>query len=342
MILGELSILLLPTLHFAILPILALGGLGAAVGGVAAAAGTAGVAFSTTGALIGGGIGASVGGQVYGGQKQASAARTQAELQNQAVQRQYGYDMQLWDLNKQKIVADRDHAYNEIIIRKANEGKQADFQDATNLQQYNQQLLIRNLEQASNEQQFQKSEQIYIGQIGLNRDSEITARDNEFRALQDIRTEQAFDQDEAYIESLLDEGKLRARGVQGRSAMKGYQVTAADFGRQVAQLNEAFSGAGRNTRAVLQEIATDKASADLAAEAQRMLDPGILPMPVQPLATPRAEWLLPRALGEFDFGPEPVLGAMASPAAAASRAWGSTIQSIAGTAGSVATSFIKR
>ena len=289
------------------------------------------VTFAAAAPLIGAGI-SSVG-SLIGGSKAASAAREQAELQNQAAFRQYGYDMQLWDLNKQKILADRNHAYNEILIRKANEGKEADYRDATNLQQYNQQLLIRNLEQSSNEQQFQKSEQIYAGQIGLNQESEITARDAEFRALQDIRTEQAFDQEEAYIDSIINEGKLRAKGVQGRSAMKGYQVTAADFGRQVAQLNEAFSGAGRNTQAVLREIATDKASADLAAEAQRMLDPGVLPMPVQPLPTPRATWQLPRALGEFDFGPEPVLGAMASPAAAASRAWGSTIQGIAGSIG---------
>lgn len=309
-----------------ILPILG----GALLGGGVAALlpGAATMAVVGTGAAVG----ATVGGQVYGGMQTAEAGRTEAELRNQAAYRQYGYDMQLWELNKQKILADRNHAYNEILIRKANEGKQADFTDASNLQQYNQQLLIRNLEQTSNEQQFQKSEQIYAGQIGLNQESEITARDAEFRALQDIRTEQAFDQEEAFIESLLDEGKLRARGVTGRSAMKGYQVTAADFGRQVAQLNEAFSGAGRNTQAVLREIATDKASADLAAEAQRMLDPGVLPMPVQPLPTPRATWQLPRALGEFDFGPEPVLGAMASPAAAAQRAWGSTIQSIAGTA----------
>ena len=309
-----------------ILPILALGGLGAGIGAIAA--GSTGVAAA---ALTGASIGTTIGGKVYSGQKAADAARTEADLKNQAAIRQYGFDMDLWDLNKQKIIADRNHAYNEILIRKANEGKQADWQDASNLQQYNQQLLIRNLEQSSNEQQFQKSEQIYSGQIGLNQESEITARDAEFRALQDIRTEQAFDQEEAYIDSIINEGKLRARGVTGRSAMKGYQVTAADFGRQVAQLNEAFSGAGRNTQAVLREIATDKASADLAAEAQRMLDPGVLPMPVQPLPTPRATWQLPRALGEFDFGPQPVLGATYSPAAAAGKAWGSAVQSIAGT-----------
>ena len=316
-----------------ILPILALGGLGAGIG---AAAGAVATGFTAaTGALVGGGIGATVGTQVYGGQKSAEAARTSAELSNQATMRQYGYDMQLWDLNKQKIMADRNHALVEITTRARNEGKQADYTDAMNQLSYNQQLQIRNLEQASNEAQFEKSEQIYSSQTSLNQLSEITARDNELRALQEVRTEQAFDQEEAYIDSLITEGKLRARGVKGRSAMKGYQVVAADFGRQVAQLNEAFSSAGRNTQAVLKEISQDRASADLAAEAQRMLDPGVLPMPVQPLATPRAEWVLPRALGEYDFGPEPVIGALASPAAAASQVWGSTISSIAGTATSL-------
>jgi hypothetical protein len=90
----------------------------------------------------------------------------------------------------------------------------------------------------------------------------------------------------------------------------------------------------------MQEIATDKASADLAAYAQRMLDPGDLPMPLQPIDTPRAEFILPRALGEFDFGPEPVLGAMASPSAAANRVWGSTISGIAGSIGSITSSYI--
>ena len=60
-------------------------------------------------------------------------------------------------------------------------------------------------------------------------------------------------------------------------------------------------------------------------------------MPLQPLATPRAECVLPRALNEFDFGPEPVLGAMAPPSAAANRVWGSTISGIAGTIGSTLT-----
>ena len=287
---------------------------------------------TTTAIVVGGALSAV--GSLWGGSKAASAAAAQAEMQNQAAIRKYSYDIQKWDLDKEMIKANRLHAMEEIRIKARNEGNLADYRDATNKQQYEYQLKIRNAQQASNEAQFQRSDQIYNEQLSLNERSAQTANENEYRQLEEIHTEMAFDKQEAYIESLLSEGKLRARGITGRSAMKGYQSTAADAGRQMAMLNESFSAAGRNTRAVLQEIATDRASADLAAYAQKMLDPGVLPDPLKPLATPRAEFIMPRALGEFDFGPEPVLGAMASPSAAAARVWGSTISSIAGTVGS--------
>ena len=82
-------------------------------------------------------------------------------------------------------------------------------------------------------------------------------------------------------------------------------------------------------RAVLDEISQDKVSADLAAFAQKMLPPGIIPQPLQPLATPVAEFQMPREIQPFDWGPKPVLGAMASPSAAASQVWGSAIGCIA-------------
>ena len=64
-----------------------------------------------------------------------------------------------------------------------------------------------------------------------------------------------------------------------------------------------------------------------------MLDPGILPMPIEPLPTPQATYMYPRVYEDYDFGPQPVLGAMMSPSAAASGVWGSTISGIAGTIG---------
>jgi hypothetical protein len=89
----------------------------------------------------------------------------------------------------------------------------------------------------------------------------------------------------------------------------------------------------RNTREVLKEILRDKFSADISAYAAKMLKPGVLPDPIRAEPIPVPELVLPRILQDYDFGPEPVVGALADPGAAASAVWGNTITSIAGTVG---------
>ena len=44
----------------------------------------------------------------------------------------------------------------------------------------------------------------------------------------------------------------------------------------------------------------------------------------------------PREIEEFDFGPQPVKGAIRDPSAAAGQVWGSTITGIAGQIGNIA------
>ena len=207
-------------------------------------------------------------------------------------------------------------------------------------QNYNYSLLIRNKQQESNESQFLRSESIYSDQLDLNSLAAKAGKNDQLNQLQEIESESAFDANDAYLDKLVAEGKMRARGVSGRSAEKATQVTYADLGRQMSLLNESLSSAGWNSIAVLEEISRDHISADLTAYAQKMLDPGQLPMPLIPLATPRADFVLPRALDEYDFGPAPVLGAMASPSAAANQVWGATISGIAGQVGGIATKFI--
>ena len=62
-------------------------------------------------------------------------------------------------------------------------------------------------------------------------------------------------------------------------------------------------------------------------------------MPIEPLQTPQATFMYPRVYDEYDFGPKPVLGAMASPSAAANAVWGSTISGIAGSIGGAFNSY---
>ena len=280
-------------------------------------------------------IGAAVStvGSIIGGNKAASAARDQANLQNDATQRQLEYDTEAWEMKKDQLLAQRDYLVQEVELKAEQEGKLASFRDASNIRQYSYDLQIRNRQQASNQAQFQRSNQIYADQLTLNDMAHVRGFEQEMAKLDEVKQEAAFDANEAYIESLMAEGKVRARGQTGRTADKLAATTALQYGSKIAMLNAQMVNAKANTEFALGSIGRERTAADLRAYAAKMLDPGVLPMPIEPLPTPQATFMYPRVYDEYDFGPKPVLGAMASPSAAANAIWGSTISGIAGTIG---------
>tara|TARA_R100001086_G_scaffold234121_1_gene156168 strand:+ start:40 stop:933 length:894 start_codon:yes stop_codon:yes gene_type:complete len=286
-------------------------------------------------------IGAAVStvGSIIGGNKAASAAREQANLQNDATQRQLEYDTEAWEMKKDQLLSQRDYLVQEVELKAEQEGKLASFRDASNIRQYSYDLQIRNRQQASNQAQFQRSNQIYADQLTLNDMAHVRGFEQEIAKLDEVKQEAAFDANEAYIESLMAEGKVRARGQTGRTADKLAATTALQYGSKIAMLNAQMVNAEANTEFALGSIGRERTAADLRAYAAKMLDPGILPMPIEPLPTPQATYMYPRVYGEYDFGPKPVLGAMASPSAAANGIWGSTISSIAGTIGGAFNSY---
>ena len=282
--------------------------------------------------IIGGALVSTVG-SIIGGNKAASAAKEQANMQNDATQRQLEYDTEAWEMKKDQLLSQRDYLVQEIELKAEQEGKLAAFRDATNLRQYNYDLQIRNRQQASNQAQYLRSNQIYADQLTLNEQAHVRGREQELAKLSEIEQEAAYDANEAYIESLMAEGAVRARGVTGRTAEKLAATTALQYGSKIAMHNAQMVNAAANTYFALESIGRDRTAADLRAYAANMLDPGILPMPIEPLPTPQATFIYPRVYEDYDFGPRPVLGAMASPGAAASGVWGSTISSIAGSIG---------
>ncbi len=291
----------------------------------------------TTAILIGAGVSA-VGGFIGGGMA-ADAAAEQAEAQNKATHARYQYDLNMWDMKKSQLQAERQEAVDGIMTAARNEGKIRAYKDAANEEQYHYSLRIRNNQQAANEAAFTRSEDIYFDTTDLNSLSAKGAMDSRIIQLEESKDEQAFDRNESWIEALQAEGRLRAKGVSGRSTGKAIQTTYADYGRQMEMLNASDDSMGRNTRGVLEEIIRDKTSADLTAWASKMLDPGELPMPIKAAPIPIPELSLPRALSAYDFGPQPVMGAMASPSAAANAVWGQTITSIAGSVGSATSAY---
>ena len=208
-----------------------------------------------------------VGMSLWGGNKAANAAAEQAEAQNKAAHARYQYDLNMWDMKKQQLQANRQEAVDQLMTSARNEGKIVAYKDAANQDQYDRALLIRNMQQAGNEAAYKRSSDIYYDTTDLNQLSAKAAMDSNIVKQEESYDEQAFDRNEAYIEMLQNEGKLRARGATGRSAAKGVQTTMADYGRQIEMLNASEDSMGRNTRAVLEEIIRDKSSADLTAYA---------------------------------------------------------------------------
>ena len=273
--------------------------------------------------------------QVYGGRKQEQAARGAADTQNAATEAQYQYDLEAWDMAKQSAIAKRNYAVQEIEEKARQEGLIAAHKDAANLRTYNYNLQIRDREQDLNDRMYQKSEDIFYNQLGINADNERSARMDERRQLREIETENRYQKNDAYLEAIEAEGAIRARGQTGRSVDKAKSVAALKASTALSLLDLSLDNATAASRSALQSIGTQRTVQDLNAYAAKMLDPGVLPEPIAPLPTPQATFLYPRVFEDYDFGPEPIKGAMVSPSAASAQVWGTTISSIAGTVGNL-------
>ena len=273
--------------------------------------------------------------QLYSGRKQERAATDAANTQNAATEAQYQYDLEAWDMAKQSAIAKRNYAVQEIEEKARQEGLIAAHKDAANLRTYNYNLQIRDREQDLNDRMYQKSEDIFYNQLGINADNERSARMDERRQLREIETENRYQKNDAYLEAIEAEGAIRARGQTGRSVDKAKSVAALKASTALSLLDLSLDNATAASRSALQSIGTQRTVQDLNAYASKMLDPGEIPEPIAPLPTPQATFLYPRVFEDYDFGPEPIRGAMVSPSAASAQVWGTTISSIAGTVGSL-------
>ena len=280
--------------------------------------------------------------QVYGGRKQEQAARGAADTQNAATEAQYQYDTEAWEMAKQSAIAKRNYAVKEIEEKARQEGLIAAHKDAANLRTYNYNLQIRDREQDLNDRMYQKSEDIFYNQLGINADNERSARMDERRQLREIETENRYQKNDAYLEAIEAEGAIRARGQTGRSIDKAKSVAALKASTAMSLLDLSLDNATTASQSALQAIGRERTVQDLNAYAAKMLDPGVLPEPIAPLPTPQATFLYPRVFEDYDFGPEPIRGAMVSPSAASAQVWGTTISSIAGTVGNLAQAFTKK
>jgi len=285
-------------------------------------------------------IGAGV--ALYGAKKSSDASRDAQQARNDATNAQYKYDTEAWQMQKDAAIAKRDYAVREVEMKAEAEGRLAAYKDATAARQYNYNLQIRNQQQDTNDRMFQKSEDIYSFQTSLNSMNEKAARMDERRQLKEIEAENRYEKNEVFLDALLAEGAIRARGVTGRSADKARSVSTLKAGVALTQLSDSLENATVASNSALRAIGRERSIADLNAYASKMLDPGELPMPIAPLATPQAQFMYPRVFQDYDFGPQPIQGAMISPSAAAAQVWGTSIGSLAGAASQITASAIPK
>ena len=265
---------------------------------------------------------------LWGKKEEKKNAGKQAEKQNEATERQHKYNLKSYEMKGDQSRSEHAYRVETTAIKRLNEDNNANYRDAVNAQNYARQLMIRDREQASLDAQFEKSNQLYAMKTGYNERAAALANQNELRKLDEINTEAAFDAQEQRLKHLKEEGEIRALGRAGRSVGKTHQSAAANFGYQIAMLNEGLASAGRNHIAALKEIQNDKFSANLAAWAEKMADPGELPMPIKPILTPRTIYQDVEPLQEFHFGPPPEKGLLVDVGAAKSAVWASGIPSI--------------
>ncbi len=296
-----------------------------------------GMEMQILGTIVSAGIGL-IGGAI-GGNKAASAARSQANAQNAANQRQHEYNKKKHEMDGEKLKADHQFTIEKIAASRRNENRTAQHKDATNLSQYNYAMQIRNYQQDSKNRQFAQSNKVYAQKVGMNQIQREAADNDAVRDIEEARIEALFDSQNIALERLTQEGKARARTGAGRTGRKAVQAAEVVPGLELAMLSESLTTSALNLNSVLSSNSRKHIAADMAAEAQRMLHPGTLPDPVIPFATPISEQLDPRALEDFDFGPEPVLGAQYSASAAANAAWGQALPGIASSIGTLAGAF---
>ena len=282
-------------------------------------------------------VGAAVG--IYGANKQANAAKSAQQERNNATEAQYQYNKERWAMDKEKMLADREFKVKEIEERARQEGQLAGFKDASAARQYNYQLQIRNKQQDTNERMYAKSNAIFQSQLGLNALQERSARMDERQQLEEIKAEKRYEKNTAYLDGIIAEGEIRARGQMGRSVQKARSVQTLKTATALTLLDLSLQNATTASESAIRNIKQDRTVADLNAYATKMLDPGVLPMPVQPLPTPMSTFMYPRVYEDYDFGPEPVRGAMISPSSASAQVWGSSISSLAGMASQIVSGF---
>jgi len=224
-----------------------------------------------------------------------SSAKKQKNAEDKFLQKKYDeYDLPLWNMQKDRLIAQRDEIIRGIQLQQRNEKSLAEFKDSNNLRNYQHTLKIREAKY-ENDLTLKRRSDFFINKaIG-------SAIQQEQQEAFQTRQQYAFENEENIVASIQAKGELAVKSQSGKSAVKAAQSQLYDEGRQMAIMVENIVTARKDSRARLNDFLIQQ-------EASRMLQPSRGIAPLKPLATPLAEYELPREFEDFDFGPQPIKG----------------------------------
>ena len=151
---------------------------------------------------------------------------------------------------------------------------------------------IRALEDRTNLRKFYMNKENVQNQLTFNKIADEQGKTREQLALNDAKTEFAFNQQDALIAELVAQGKAQL-GQGGVSRTKTMQSSNAKFGRDLAVLNASLTGEITASHLRMFDISLGRYAADARAEASRMLRPERLPAIPAPTRPPQPIFIEP-------------------------------------------------
>lgn len=226
-------------------------------------------------------------------------------------------------LNKQAEIQNKYNA-KKFAVDKENYEKQAEYNFETALQDWRYKTTIRALQERVDSEKYLLNVQNSENQLTFNRLAEQQALSREQLAIEDARTENAFQRQDLLVAQLEAEGKA-SLGQAGRSRAKTLQSNIAQIGRDIAVMDASLTGEINQSTLNMFDISLGRFAADARVEASRMIRPTRLPDIPAPTKPPEPTWLEPMK----------ILPGMAAPAQQQS-VFAPLIGGIASAAGSLA------
>lgn len=226
-------------------------------------------------------------------------------------------------LNKQAKIQNEYNA-KKFAVDKENYEKQAEYNFETALQDWRYKTTIRALQERVDSEKYLLNVQNSENQLTFNRLAEQQALSREQLAIEDARTENAFQRQDLLVAQLEAEGKA-SLGQAGRSRAKTLQSNIAQIGRDIAVMDASLTGEINQSTLNMFDISLGRFAADARVEASRMIRPTRLPEIPAPTKPPEPTWLEPMK----------ILPGMAAPAQQQS-VFAPLIGGIASAAGSLA------